>query len=121
PEPQRNSQQHRDQHRRGRELERRRHALEDQADRRHVEGEGFSEVSHEGVPNEDEILLGERAVETQRGGGARDLVLIGLRVDEDVDRVATAYTPVKTSRDIAARTAKLCSTRRTIWDSTGYC
>src|SRR5437879_2708119 len=68
--------------------ERRRHALEDQADRRHVEGEGSPEVPGCGVPDEDEILLEERPVEAQRGGGARDLVLVGLRVDEDVHRVS---------------------------------
>jgi hypothetical protein len=44
--------------------------------------------SRRGARQEDEILLGERPIEAERRGGARDLALVGLRVDEDVDRVA---------------------------------
>ncbi len=71
-----------------RQLERRRQPLDDELERRLVEDEGAAEIALEGVAEEEEVLQPERLVEAERRRRACHLGLIGLRVDQDVDRVA---------------------------------
>ena len=73
---------------RQRELDGRRHALEDEIHRRHVRRERAAELAAERAREEIPVLHRQRLVEPERRGRARDLGLVGLRVDEDVDRVA---------------------------------
>ena len=53
-----------------------------------LDDERLAEVAGEGAGEEGPVLPPQRLVETQRGRRARDLGLVGLRIDQDVDRVA---------------------------------
>ena len=85
----------RDQHRRQCEFQRCRHALEDQVDRRHAGGEGNAEVAAKGAAKKQPVLFPQRPVKTEQRGGAGDFRLIGLRVDQQIHRVADGVDPGK--------------------------
>ena len=71
-----------------RELHRRRHALEDEPERRRRVDERLAEVAVQRAAQEREVLRAQRLVEAERRDRLLALDLVGLRVDQDVDRVA---------------------------------
>jgi hypothetical protein len=88
PQAERNADHHGQEQRHQRQLEGRRHAEQDDADRRLVEHERPAEIAVQRVQQEASILLPQRPVEAERGGRALDLLLGRLGRDQDVDRVA---------------------------------
>ena len=69
-------------------LERRRHAAEDQVDRRHAVHERAAEIAGERRLDEQPELHPERLVEAEPPDRALALDLVGVGADQDVDRIA---------------------------------
>ena len=70
------------------ELERRRHAAEDQVDRRHAVHEGETEIAGERGFHEQAELHPQWPVEAEPLDRLLAFDLVGLGVDQDVDRIA---------------------------------
>ena len=70
-QPERDADEHRHQHRGDRQLQRRRHALQDQPQRRLVEHEAAAEIAVQRVAEEQQVLLPQRLIEAERGDDAR--------------------------------------------------
>ena len=75
-------------HRGERELHRRRHPLEDKPERGRAVHERVPEIAVKRAAQERDVLLPQRLVEPERRDRVLALDLVGLRVDQDVDRVA---------------------------------
>jgi hypothetical protein len=86
-QPERNPERDREHHGDEGELQRRRQLLHDELDGGHVEDERLAQVAGGGAREEGEVLLEDRLVEAEGGGGARALDFVGLRIHQELDRV----------------------------------
>jgi hypothetical protein len=76
-------------------LQRRRHAFEDQAQRRAVVDERVPEIALKEIAEKDEVLFVKRSVEAKLGDQSGAFCLRGIGVDQDVHRTADREDPRK--------------------------